>query len=136
MVKDKFGWGVGKQIHETMIDCVELLFSIQYKTKVLRNFHENGYIYDLYAPKYDMPIEIYSNRIEKLDNLLEKKEKICLIGNMGLDWNLQGRSMLDWISRTANKYCVPYSYKNRFKIIFVSKHKLKGYKHFAEWCDF
>jgi len=135
------GFSKGDELHEIMVDCVQMYFEmIIFKgedIKLESDYHDGEYIYDLYIPRYDIPIEIGSNRESKLDYLLKNKRMFCLVllerrVSCHFDWLARGRGdpKTQKIIKPIPRVMV-HNYKS-LKMIFVTRHKIPGFKTLNE----
>lgn len=127
------GFNLGGEIHEMMIDLIEMVFGTM-NIETIRDFKEGKFIYDIYIPEYDIPIEIGSNKERKLNYLFENKKQFFLVPlgskkSFTSDWLIRGKKGQSF------KYYLVYEQK-RLKIISISKYKLPGHKIATDWLDF
>jgi len=125
------GFSLGNEAHEMMIDLIEMVFGFM-NIETIRGFKEGKFIYDLYIPKADAPIEIGANKEQKLNYLFKNKKQFFLIP-------LGSRKMFssDWLANGKDgwKYYLVYGWE-KLKIISMSKLRLPGHKRAAEWINF
>lgn len=129
-------FGRGNQGHKDMkkkvIMCMRKTLCPEYEIE--EEYQEGKYVYDLYIPKIDLPIEIGANKETKLNDLLKRKKIICLV-------LLEDRKSFsfDWISRTSSKNgrkkIMVFNWKS-IKLIFITRYNLPNFKYFEELVDF
>jgi len=128
------GWAEGNQAHEAMVDLVQMYCSMSLfkdaDIEFIQGYEEDEYIYDLYIPKYDLPIEIGANKEAKLNYLLNNKRIFCLVL---LDGRVSYR--LDWLNSGNINKPVPKVMWHRYKcleMIFITRHDIPGFETLVE----
>jgi len=128
----KKGWAKGGEIHEMIVDLVEMVFGTM-DIETIRDYREDGFIYDLYIPTNDSPIEVGTNKINKLNYLFNNKDQFFVVPlgeseSFVCDWLATGKKQNGW----KFPYYLVYGWK-KLKIISISKDKLPGHKRAADW---
>ena len=129
----KLGWAIGGEVHEMTVDAIEIVFGA-WGFDMKKQHQEGNYIYDLYIPNLDIPIEIGGNREDKLWWLLENKRMFGLVLNGNGD-----RGTIHWlithpIGRPPQKYKIFNLTKSGgLKFALVTKEDIPGFKVAEEW---